>query len=301
VNTKPSPVEFLLMTFKGVGQIVFQDNAITGVLFLMGIALAGPLMALAGLLATLLGTATALLLGFDQSETRDGIYGFNSALIGIAVLFYLQPSVATWGLVVVGGIAGAIVCWLMRKVPWPSYTFPFIVTTWVLLAVAPALGAEAVKHGATAAAPMNTHHVLALLEQAASGVAEIMFGASVATGLCFLVGIAINNWRHAVVVLLGSLLGTLVAHYHNAPQSTITIGIYGYNAALAALALYLWRPSLIGATLAAYSSVPITEFFPHQLITLTMPFVAATWIVLFVGIVVDPHFTPPKPAEGEAT
>ena len=43
--------------------------------------------------------------------------------------------------------------------------------------------------------------------------------------------------RDGLVVLIGTLVGTALAIYHNDPQETITIGIYGYNAALAALGL----------------------------------------------------------------
>ena len=54
-----------------------------------------------------------------------------------------------------------------------------------------------------------------------------------------------SNWRHAVLGLLGSMLGMLVGLYHQDLTGEISIGIYGYNATLAAIALYLWRPSLM--------------------------------------------------------
>ena len=38
--------EPLLWTFRGIGQVFFQENALSGILFLIGIALGSPLMAL---------------------------------------------------------------------------------------------------------------------------------------------------------------------------------------------------------------------------------------------------------------
>jgi urea transporter len=41
----PAPV---LWTFRGIGQVFFQENALTGALFALGIALSSPLMHSAG-------------------------------------------------------------------------------------------------------------------------------------------------------------------------------------------------------------------------------------------------------------
>jgi urea transporter len=96
-----TPQEWAKMFLRGVGQIMFQDNALTGLLFLVGIA-AGAfeenaafalLMALGGLIGTVLGTITARLLGHDEKQIRDGICGFNATLVGIGMFFYFKPTV----------------------------------------------------------------------------------------------------------------------------------------------------------------------------------------------------------------
>jgi urea transporter len=86
------------------------------------------------------------------------------------------------------------------------------------------------------------------------------------------------------------LVGSLIALYHNDPASNVTIGIYGYNAALAAIAVFLWRKSLLLPILAAISSTLITEFFPLLGIpALTAPFVLGSWLVLAIGYL-EPFF-----------
>ena len=74
-----------------IGQIFFQENALTGALFVLGIALGSPWLALAVLAGSAIGWATAWLLKFDESERNAGIYGFNSALVGIATLVFFRP------------------------------------------------------------------------------------------------------------------------------------------------------------------------------------------------------------------
>jgi urea transporter len=288
-----SPLEWAKIFMRGTGQVMFQDNALTGLLFLVGIAAAGfeeswtfaLLMALGGLVGTVLGTITAKLLGYDEKQIQDGIYGFNGTLVGIAMFFFFQPTPLAIVLMLVGCAASSVVTWAMRtKLPFPTYTFPFVVTTWVLLGIGTLMGLPRVE---LPAAPESFNAATAFGE----GLGEVMFQASIVTSIAFFVGLAVHNWRHAVLALVGSILGTLVGLYHQDPTGAVDIGIYGYNAALAAIALYLWRPSVVIPVLGAFLSTPLTEMFPkiHDWIAwlnpaaLTAPFVFACWIVIALG------------------
>jgi urea transporter len=267
----PAPV---LAVFRGVGQVFFQENALTGALFVLGIALSSPLMALGAVVGSAIGLITARVLKFDEAEVIAGIYGFNSTLVGIATFFFFRPGVVSIILLVLGCIAAAPVTRLMRRyLPFPTYTLPFIVTTWALYFLGMALGVARVESGP----PITANFI----EATAHGIGQVMFQASIWTGLLFLIGIAINDWEHAIWVVLASLLGMLVGVYHHdSPEEVAALGIYGYNATLAAVAVFLWRRSLIPPLLGILISVPLTEYFPPGLPALTAPFVLATWIVL---------------------
>ncbi len=68
----------------------------------------------------------------------------------------------------------------------------------------------------------------------------------------------------------------------------VALGLYGYNATLAAVALSLARRSLIAPLLGMLISVAITELIPLLGIpALTAPFVLATWAVLALGCLED--------------
>lgn len=286
--SEPDPLELVKIALRGIGQVMFQGHAVTGLLFLVGIAIASPWMAVGAAIGAILGPAVARLLKFDPGEIRDGIYGFNPTLVGIALMFYLRPVVLTWVLILAGCALAAVVTHLMRRyLPFPTYTAPFIVCTWVaLLAGHGIAGTELdLKHASPEHVPVG------FIEAVLAGEAEVMFGANIVTGVLFLAGIAVSNWRHAAIALLGSLVGTATAYYHADPEETISIGIYGYNSSLAAMAAYLWRRSLNLPILAALVAVPLTEFFPKSLgiPPLTAPFVAAAWVVLAVGAL-EPYF-----------
>lgn len=286
----PAPLRTVL---RGVGQVFFQENAFTGVCFLLGLLVSSPLMAVGGLVGAVLGAATAKVLKFDPAEIDAGLYGFNSTLVGIATLFFFKPTAGALAFLVVGCIAAAPLTLAARRyVPFPTYTTPFILTTWLIFGLGRAVGLAPVAPGS----PLGS---VGYLGATFNGVGQVMFQASLWTGLLFLAGIALSEWRHAAWVLAGAILGALTGSFHltatirtldperlveRALSENIELGLYGYNATLAAVALYLWRKSLIPPLLGVLLSVALTELVPLLGVpALTAPFVLATWIVLALG------------------
>lgn len=278
---------------RGVGQVFFQESALSGAIFLVGIAISSPAMAIGGLFGSVIGTCTAWLWGFDEDDRQAGIFGFNSTLVGIATLFFFEPQPLSLALLVGGCIAASFLTRTVRThLAFPTYTAPFVVTTWVVYVLAHALGATEVAAGSEVESGR-------VMNAVANGVAQVMFQANLWTGALFVIGIAVSNWRHAVWVVLASLIGMLVGSYHLTPtlraldverlveraqSEIVALGLYGYNATLAAVALYLWRRSLIAPLLGVLLTVPIAEAIPLVgLPALTAPFVLATWIVLALG------------------
>ncbi len=283
----PPPV---MSAFRGIGQVFFQENALTGLLFLVGIAVSSPIMAVGAAVGTAIGTATGWLLKFDRAEVLAGIYGFNATLVGIATLFFFRPGFASISLLIVGCVAATCVTRLMRRyLPFPTYTTPFIVTTWAIFFLGQAMGVARVEAGAATG-------MVGVVGAVLHGVGQVMFQGSIWTGLLFLAGIAVNDWRHATWVLLGSVIGMLMGTYHaGAPASApdpeslvertltenVALGLYGYNATLVAVALFLQKRTVILPLLGAILSVPLTDLVPMLgLPALTAPFVLATWLVM---------------------
>ena len=276
----PAAGQTLLVVLRGLGQVMFQRHAVTGLLFLVGLAIASPWLAVGAGIGGVIGPLVAAALRLGSTDIEDGIYGYNSALVGISAAALLPPTVMTWGLAVAGAALAAPVTWLLRRqLHFPTYTTAFVLVTWGMLLAAGALGDRPLPPPATAFARPGWE---GFVDEVFAGVAEVMFSANAISGLCFLAGIAVSSWRQAVVAILGAALGMLGAMYHGDPSGAIALGIYGYNASLAALAAYLARPSLVPAALAAFASVPLVEFFPTTLgvPALTAPFIMSAWIVL---------------------
>lgn len=298
----PSPFRDIL---RGVGQVFFQENALSGACFLLGIAVGSPLMALGGAAGAAIGWGVARGLKFDAGETAAGIYGFNATLVGIATLFFFRPGAASIALLIAGCAAAAPATLLARRhLPFPTFTAPFVLIAWALYFLGPALGAARVEAGG----PVEAGAFGAV----AHGIGQVMFQASIWTGLLFLAGIALGNWQHAAWVLAASFIGAQVANYHataavraidperlveRALAENIALGLYGYNATLAAVALFLWRRSTIPALLGIVLSVPLTELVPLAGVpALTAPFILATWLVMALGRLDARLFRAPSPS-----
>jgi urea transporter len=268
------------VALRGVGQIMFQGNAWTGLFFLAGIALASPAMLAGAVLGAVVGPIFAYFVGFDRRDIEQGLYGFNSTLVGLALPALLLPwHPLTWGANVVGCVLATIITRLgIRFLKFPAYTAPFVVATWImLLTLHGTMG-----HSIDAPAPPAVVAEGGFWAYVLRGEAEVMLGANEMSGVLFLIGIAISNPWHAAMALMGSVVGTSVGFYHGDPETNLSIGLYGYNGALAAIALFLPKPSFALPLLAAVVSTPLTEFFPKSLgiPALTAPFVLASWIVL---------------------
>ncbi|MFO0927819.1 MAG: urea transporter [Gemmataceae bacterium] len=254
-------------------------------------------MAVGAVVGSAIGAALAQALKFDQGEWEAGIYGFNPTLVGIATFFFFQLGVVSIGLMAVGCVVATLLTRAMRKhLPFPTYTTPFIVTTWAVFFLGRALGAEAT----VLSGPLVPNLPLGyLLTSVLHGIGQVMFQDSVWTGMFLLAGIAVSDREHGGWVLLGSVVGMLVASYHvsvgadsidperlieRARFDNIQLGLYGYNATLAPVALFLRRRSLLAPLLGILLAEPLTELMPLLgLPALTAPFVLATWIVLVLA------------------
>jgi urea transporter len=77
-------------TLRGIGQVMLQENAMTGLCFLLGIAIDSFWMALGTVLGVVVSMATAAILGWNSKGIHAGIYGFNGALVGVAGFFGVE-------------------------------------------------------------------------------------------------------------------------------------------------------------------------------------------------------------------
>jgi urea transporter len=131
------PVGVVDILLRGVGQVMFQNNPLTGLLFLVGIFVNSLKFGGAALLGLAGSTLAAYLLGADRGLIRNGLFGFNGVLVGIGLAFFLEFDFLLAVYIVLGAVVSTIVMMALINLltPWdmPALTAPFVLTTWLFL------------------------------------------------------------------------------------------------------------------------------------------------------------------------
>lgn len=296
----PEPFRTLL---RGVGQVFFCCNAVTGLVFLVALYIGGVTAGLAATAGVLSSTAAACLLGFPKEDIDAGLYGFNGTLVGPCLFLFLENSPQLWLYLVLASILSTVVlAALMRMLqPYniPASTSPFILTCWMFMAAVyafdsfargsllPAAGIPA-EVAAASMLPVETWSAAVI-----RGISEVMFADNVVVGALFLAGIAINSLRGAVMALSGAIIGVVVPVLLGADKDLTETGLYAYNPVLTMMAVgwAFLKPSGKSAALAFLAGMftvvcqaGLASFLmPLGLPVLTFPFVLIMWVFLLAA------------------
>ena len=297
-------LDFLNAILRGIGQVIFVNNPISGLLILLALFIQSPWVGSMGLLGVLASTITAMVFQLDRETTRNGIFGYNGLLVGAALATFSDPSLGAgpggWVLAVIVFSALTTVMmktvgvWWAKTVNTPPLTLPFCITTLVCLALVAWIPQPWLKlstaSGASLEVSLNGGQLLAALP---IGVGQVFLAGKLIAGILILVAVALCTPLGALVGLLGGSLGILAGLLVGIDPNSIYAGLWGYNAVLCAMAIggIFYAPNLrsigIGA-IAAFLSALIggalgAGFGALGLPALTISFCLVT-IGFFVGL-----------------
>lgn len=263
---------------KGVGQIMLQENAWTGLLFLAGIFCGSIQMGIGALLATLCGTITAKVLKYKEEEVESGLYGFSAALVGVALPFYFQSVAVIWIAIVIGAALATMLqhFFIVKKIP--VFTFPFVFVTWILLYIFHQVYPVAPSDVLTMENHLNQDFAYAL-----RGFGQVIFQGSTLAGLLFFIAVFISSPISALYAMAAGVFAAIISNcFSLSSQESIAVGLGSYNAVLCAIVFAgtkvmdgFWvlvsvvLALLIGWVMASYNFT-----------LLTFPFVAGTCLTL---------------------
>ena len=298
-----SALSFLDSVLRGIGQVMLQNNSYTGLIFLVGVFYSSVASGFAVLIGTLASTATGILLGTDRADVRAGLFGFNGALVAIALVCVLEPSILVFGYVVLAAACTTVMMsalmTFLDKWGIPALTAPFVLTT-VLFVLACARFGRLQSTGILPTAGLPKAATVegivtatTLGEGLFSGIAQVFFQGSVITGIIFAVGLLISSRAVCGAALLGSLVGALVAWAMGAAEPAINSGAFGFNCVLTAIVFsrgffvvntasitYGLLAVVVTAIVFAAMSAALE---PLGMPALTSPFVLVVWLFLLAS------------------
>ncbi|MBV6446566.1 urea transporter [Nitrosomonas sp.] len=306
----PKPLRVI---FRGVGQVFFCCNAVTGFIFLIALYVGGITAGLAATVGVVSSTIAAYLLGFPEDEIDAGLYGFNGTLVGPCLFLFLEHTPQLWLYVVLASVLSTVVLAALMRIlqPYniPASTSPFVLTCWMFMVAVysfdgfsrgPVLPAPVIPADIATAAVVTTEFaslskdaIEAWYTAIAKGIGEVMFADSVIVGILFLAGIAITSLRGALMAVLGAIVGVAIPIWLGADKTLIEMGLYAFNPVLTMMAVgwVFLKPTTGSALLALLAGIltiicqaGLANFLaPIGLPTLTFPFVLTMWMFLFAA------------------
>lgn len=252
----------LRVTLRGLGQIVLAPHAGCGALLLLGIAGAAPLAAIAAVAGALIASRVGRACGAPPGTRRDGRLGYNGALAGLAAAL-LAPTPGAVPIFVIGAaLLAAVLQGALAGLRRPL-TAPFVLVAAMLAGAG----------GALPALPPDPVGPLTVLLR---GLGQIVLLPDAYTGAGLLAGLALAAPRAALRALAGAALGGALAAACGADPLGVQGGVWGFNAALAALAL----PGALRAGAAALLACALQALLSAAALPVfTAPFVLAVWAV----------------------
>ena len=269
-------MRFLHTILRGIGQVMFQNNSYSGILFLAGIFYNSWSMGLAALFGTIISTITALVLKYPKEDIENGLYGFNGTLTGIALLCFFEVDLLICIALIIAAVLSTLTMFYLKKIISP-FTAPFVLVTWLFTYTLMYFFNYLLITSSESS--LNDIHVLAA---SSNSFGQVMFQENVITGLFFLLAILVNNKLMAIYTAYAAILGSLMSWLMIGNIIEINAGLMGYNAILCAIALVgkNWSDFLWISIAIILSTLLNKGLMMLGLITLTAPFVLITWGIL---------------------
>jgi len=307
---------FVDINLRGAGQVIFQNNPLTGLFFLAAIvwgAIAGGQIdiGIGAIVALVIATVTAMLLDSDEESLNQGLFGFNGVLVGAAVPTFLADNPAMWFILLVGAAVSTVVMLAVSNVmkTWttPALTFPFVLTTWFLVLGAysfghlpiVSMGPPILPHAPGAAEVESGLNILDLLMAWLKGPAQVFLINNAVSGVLVLIGLLVSSPWASALAAVGAAVAVVVSLALGASLDDISAGLYGFSPVLTAVGLgcVFYAPSprvLAYALLGTVFTVVVqgamdAALAPIGIPTFTAPFVFVTWLFLLPKAELKPH------------
>lgn len=306
--------EWLDTALRGSGQVVFMNSPLTGLLniaaMFWGAWAGGTTLAVAigSVLGAMIATATAHALRADRGRLRIGLYGFNGMLVGAGLPTFLAAGPLMWAVLAFACAISTVVTLgvdtLARAWRIPGLTFPFVLTTWLVLLAAwqlPGLGPAdlpAATLASGAAAADGAFGPAAFIRASLTSVSQVFFVDDPLSGLIFLAALAVQSRLCALLAAGGAMLAVAAALALGADREAVAHGLWGYSAVLTAVAtggvflapgattLALCAAATLFTVLVQGAAATLAGTF--GLPPLTFPFVLVTWLFLLARSGAEP-------------
>jgi len=242
-------LDFLNASLRGIGQVAFANNPISGLLIILAVFIQLPWAALMMMVGVVAATLTAYRINIDRPSIRNGIFGFNGTLIGLALGTFGSWGNGSGSLLWVLAIA---ICaalstvlmkhlglWMAVHLKLPSMGVPFILITLLFLASATYIPQPFFELGTPPPFPNPAESLdgVRILSALVTGIGQVFFSGSMVSAVLIIIAITLCSPMGAVVAVLGCAIGLLTGILLGVDLNVLYAGLWGYNSTLTAIAI----------------------------------------------------------------
>jgi urea transporter len=231
------------VTLRGVGQVVFCNNPITGLVIMIALASAHVPIAAFGFIGVLASTIFGHLVLSEPPHTQvsKGLFGYNGLLVGLAMATFaneLNPMLVlpVLSISILSAILFVAISKWLQVYNVSALTLPFNVAclVWFSFTIQSYLHNTTIEPSPTAPLPSpsaaDSHHTEAIYAKwwmiFPRGVAQIFLCSSYKAGIGMIVGIALCSPTSAAMCMYGSVVGSCVAIGLGVDDSQVEKGLY---------------------------------------------------------------------------
>ncbi|MCE4995134.1 urea transporter [Staphylococcus xylosus] len=284
---------------KNIAQVLLLDNAWTGLFILLGLFVGNWKVGIMALAASIIALLLAKRTNYSQEEINTGLAGFNPVLTAIALTLFLVPE---WYSILIAFIAivitmpiGSAFREFFKPFGVPMLTMPYVFVSWIILLMSfqfKFVNADVNILPDTVQEIQFSGHSIHFINAFLSGFSEIFLLKSIVAGLLILIGIFIASRKAGLFAIVANLIGFTAVLVLGANHDQINDGLFGYNVILTVLALGVafrtriqrYVSIVLGILLTVVLHAGMTTLLtPFGLPVFTLPFIIATWIMLFAG------------------
>ncbi|WP_270914992.1 urea transporter [Staphylococcus saprophyticus] len=292
-------MDAIRIVLKNISQVLLLNNAWTGLFILLGLFIGSWKVGVMSLIASVIALLLAKRTNYSEEEINTGLSGFNPVLTAIALTLFLVPKWYSLIIILVAIIItmpiGSAFREFFKPFGVPMLTMPYVFVSWLILLMSfqfKFVNADVnILPNAIQEIQFSGHHIQ-FINAFLSGFSEIFLLKSVLAGTLILIGIFIASRKAGVYAIVANLIGFLAVIVLGANHDQINEGLFGYNVILTVLALgiafrtRIQRPIsiVLGILLTVVIHAGMTTLLtPYGLPVFTLPFIIATWIMLFAG------------------
>jgi len=292
-------VNAVRIILKNIAQVLLLNNAWTGLFILLGLFVGNWKVGIMALAASVIALLLAKRTNYSNEEINTGLAGFNPVLTAIALTLFLVPE---WYSILIAFIAivitmpiGSAFREFFKPFGVPMLTMPYVFVSWVILLMSfqfKFVNADVNILPDTVQEIQFSGHSIHFINAFLSGFSEIFLLKSIMAGLLILIGIFIASRKAGVFAIVANLIGFTAVLVLGANHDQINDGLFGYNVILTVLALGVafrtriqrYISIVLGILLTVVLHAGMTTLLtPFGLPVFTLPFIIATWIMLFAG------------------